>query len=62
MEKFNSASIINDGGSFRDPCGQVYKFTHENGVKIIRGVNEETFHQQSELINEDFFQSLILAL
>ena len=59
MEKFNSASIINDGGSFRDPCGQVYKFTHENGVKIIRGVNEETFHQQSELINEDFFQSLI---
>ena len=55
MEKFNSASIINDGGSFRDPCGQVYKFTHENDVKIIRGVNEETFHQQSELINEDFF-------
>lgn len=59
MEKVNNSSITSDGGSFRDPCGQVYKFFYENNIQIIRGVNEETFHQQSQLINEDFFQSLI---
>ena len=55
----NNTSIISDGGSFRDPCGQVYKFFYENNIQIIRGVNEETFHQQNQLISEDFFQSLI---
>jgi len=51
------SSYLADGGSFRDPVGQVFISTNKN--KVIRGLTLEVFQQQDKLIKESFFQQLI---
>ena len=49
-----------DSGSFRDPSGQVYiKKTFDGNLRIIRGINTQTYKQQKELLASDFFQELV---
>ncbi len=51
--------VIKDEGSFRDPCGQVYKILNEQNTQIIRGVNSSTYEEQAILLETNFFQSLL---
>ena len=61
MKMKNSENMYTrDGGSFRDPSGQVFiKKTSDGNAKIIRGVNTETYQQQKELLASVFFQELV---
>ena len=52
----NKSKVERDSGSFRDPCGQVFKISNNNSsLKIIRGINEITYEEQKELLASDFF-------
>lgn len=58
-ESFKNLKLEPDTGSFRDPCGQVFKVSTPKGLKIIRGVNKKTFEDQRALFSEGFFQNFV---
>ena len=51
--------VIQDGGSFRDPSGQVFKLLDSGNVQIIRGINYSTYTEHKDLLSSNFFQSFM---
>lgn len=54
--------IIPDTGSFRDPSGIVYTIKEDDDpskVRIIRGINEDTYNQHIELLNTEVFKNFV---
>ena len=58
-ENLKNIKLELDTGSFRDPSGQIFKVLTSSGLKIIRGVNENTLNNQRDLFSEDFFQNFV---
>ena len=49
-----------DGGSFKDPAGQVYRVMQDTGVvSIVRGLNPSAAGIMGKLLAEPFFQDLV---
>ena len=57
-ESFKNLKLEPDTGSFRDPCGQVFKVSTPKGLKIIRE-STKTFEDQRALFSEGFFQNFV---
>ena len=50
------------GGSFRDPSNRVYTVSDESasgGLRVLRGVNEETKNNVEALLDEKFYKTLL---
>jgi len=50
------------GGSFRDPCSRVYAIsdtTVSGGIRILRGIDEETKVNFETLVAQDFYKTLL---
>ena len=58
-QDINNLNIFADSGSFRDPSGRVFKFLENNSLRIIRGVTDQTFQEQAELIDSQLYASLV---
>ena len=54
--------ISHDSGSFRDPCGQVFKITKDKESQIIRGIDLSTFNDQKELIKFKIGEELFVLI
>ena len=58
-DHIDNLRVIQDGGSFRDPSGQVFKLLDSGNVQIIRGINSSTFTEHKDLLSSNFFQSFM---
>ena len=49
-----------DGGSFKDPAGQVYRVKQDTGeASIVRGLNPSAAEKMGKLLAEPFFHDLV---
>ena len=58
-DHIDNVRVIQDGGSFRDPSGQVFKLLDSGNVQIIRGINSSTYTEHKDLLSSNFFQSFM---
>ncbi len=53
-------SLSADGGSFKDPAGQVYRISGETGgARVVRGLSDAAAAEMRNLLAEPFFQQLM---